>query len=109
MNPNMMVTVMRTTPDGAPYVGKVPGKQSQWILAGFNGGGDALAYLSAKAVVKMVIDGVSLRESGVEVPSMFETTKERLGMVRRNSGIPSGRSSAKKPWSGAYMCYSARM
>ncbi|ROV98332.1 hypothetical protein VMCG_07157 [Cytospora schulzeri] len=71
--------IMGTTPDGAPHVGKVPGKQAQWILAGFNGGGNALVYLSAKAVTKMALDGVSLKESGVEVPSMFETTKERLG------------------------------
>lgn len=72
---------MGTTPDGAPHVGKVPGKQAQWILAGFNGGGNALVYLSAKAVAKMALDGVSLKNSGVEVPRVFETTEERLGMT----------------------------
>lgn len=73
--------IMGSTPDGAPHVGKVPGKQAQWILAGFNGGGNALVYLSGKAVAKMALDGVSLKESGVEVPSFFETTEERLGMA----------------------------
>ena len=75
----MTAVVQGATPDGAPHVGKVPSKQTQWILAGFNGGGNALVYLSAKAVAKMALDDVSFKESGVEVPSMFETTERRLG------------------------------
>lgn len=82
----MLTAVMGATPDGAPHVGKVPEKQSQWILAGFNGGGNALVYLSAKAVAKMALEGVSLKDSGVGVPSMFETTKERLGLAQKDSG-----------------------
>ncbi|KUI55502.1 putative oxidoreductase OrdL [Cytospora mali] len=73
--------IQGSTPDGAPHVGKVPGKKAQWILAGFNGGGNALVYLSAKAVAKMALDDVSFKESEVDVPSMFETTDERLGLA----------------------------
>ncbi|KAF3769468.1 FAD dependent oxidoreductase superfamily [Cryphonectria parasitica EP155] len=56
--------IMGSTPDGQPHVGKVPGKENQWILAGFNGGGNALTFLSAKAVARMVMEGVSLDETG---------------------------------------------
>lgn len=83
-NANLLAAVMGTTPDGAPHVGKVPGKQSQWILAGFNGGGNALVYLSAKAVAKMALDGVLFRDTGVEVPSLFETTEERLRVGQKD-------------------------
>lgn len=70
--------VQGATPDGLPHIGKIPGKQSQWILAGFNGGGMALSFLSAKAVAKMALDNVPFDQSGVRVPSLFETTTERL-------------------------------
>ncbi|KAL1651937.1 hypothetical protein SLS58_000060 [Diplodia intermedia] len=70
--------IMGSTPDGFPHVGKVPGEQNQWILAGFNGGGNALVFLCAKAVAKMVLEGVPFEETGVDVPAMFKTTEERL-------------------------------
>lgn len=79
----MMTPVQGLTPDGLPHVGKIPGKEAQWILAGFNGGGNSLVYLSAKAVAKMALDNVSFKDSGVEVPRMFETTGERLEISRR--------------------------
>ncbi|ROW17848.1 hypothetical protein VPNG_00806 [Cytospora leucostoma] len=66
------------TGNGVPHVGKVPQKEAQWILAGFNGGGNALVYLCAKAVANMALHDLSFRESGVDVPSFFESTKERL-------------------------------
>ncbi|POS75970.1 FAD dependent oxidoreductase [Diaporthe helianthi] len=66
------------TPDGLPHVGKVPGKKALWILAGFNGGGMAFSFLSAKAVAKMALDDVPFHQSGVKVPKLFETTEERL-------------------------------
>jgi glycine/D-amino acid oxidase-like deaminating enzyme len=73
--------VQGATPDELPHIGKIPGKKSQWILAGFNGGGMAFAFLSAKAIAKMALDNVPLSQSGVEVPSLFETTEERLQHV----------------------------
>ncbi|OJD40253.1 fad dependent oxidoreductase [Diplodia corticola] len=70
--------IMGSTPDGVPHVGKVPGEQNQWILAGFNGGGNALIFLTAKAVAKMVLEDVPFEETGVAVPAFFKTTAERL-------------------------------
>lgn len=70
--------VQGATPDGLPHIGRIPGKQSQWILAGFNGGGMALSFLSAKAVAKMTLNNVPFDQSGVKIPSLFETTEERL-------------------------------
>lgn len=61
-----------------PHVGRVPGKTDQWILAGFNGGGNALTFLSAKAVARMVTENIPLSETGVGIPQLFETTKQRL-------------------------------
>lgn len=63
-----------------PHVGNVPGKIDQWILAGFNGGGNALTFLSAKAVARMVTEDIPLSATGVGIPRIFETTKERLGV-----------------------------
>ncbi|EOD50163.1 putative fad dependent oxidoreductase superfamily protein [Neofusicoccum parvum UCRNP2] len=71
--------IMGLTPDGVPHVGKVPGEQNQWILAGFNGGGNALIYLTAKAIARMVNDDSSFEEAGQGIPKLFKTTAERLG------------------------------
>ncbi|KAH7036807.1 FAD dependent oxidoreductase [Macrophomina phaseolina] len=66
------------TPDGMPHVGKVPGEQNQWILAGFNGGGNALIFLSAKGVARMVLDDIPFEETDTGIPAMFKTTEKRL-------------------------------
>lgn len=71
---------MGSTPDEEPHVGKVPGRNHMWIFTGFNGGGNALTFLCAKGVAKMVLEGVSLGESGAGMPSSFESTEERLGL-----------------------------
>lgn len=71
---------MGLTPDGFPHVGEVPGKQNQYILAGFNGGGNAHAYLCAKGVAKMALEDIPLSQTGVGIPELFETTEERLGL-----------------------------
>lgn len=71
-------SVQGATPDGMPHVGKVPGKQAQYILAGFNGGGNALTFLSAKAITAMVLEDVPLGDTGVGVPQFFEPTEQRL-------------------------------
>ncbi|KAL2842786.1 FAD dependent oxidoreductase [Aspergillus pseudoustus] len=65
------------TKDGMPHVGRVPGTSGQYILAGYNGGGMALAFLAARAVARMVGEGVAFAETGV--PKCMETTIERFG------------------------------
>ncbi|KAF7524690.1 hypothetical protein G7054_g11341 [Neopestalotiopsis clavispora] len=68
--------IMGATPDGVPHVGQVPDTHSQWILAGFNGGGMPLIFTAARGVADMVCNGTSFAEAGI-LP-MFQTTAERL-------------------------------
>ncbi|KAL4887544.1 FAD dependent oxidoreductase [Aspergillus karnatakaensis] len=68
--------IMGWTSDFMPYVGEVPGKPNQMILAGFSGHGMPLILLSAKAIVQMVRHGLAFEETGV--PEIFRATKERL-------------------------------
>lgn len=68
--------VQGRTPDGWPHVGRVPGTENQYILAGYNGGGMAMIFLAARGVARMVMEGVGFEETGV--PWFFETTPERL-------------------------------
>ncbi len=69
--------IMGYTPDGLPHVGSVPGQEGrQWILAGFNGGGNALIWLIAKGVADMLVKDGSFVETGL--PAAFKTSKERL-------------------------------
>ncbi|QDS76013.1 hypothetical protein FKW77_004851 [Venturia effusa] len=68
--------IMAYSSDFMPYVGDVPGKPGQMVLAGFSGHGMPLILLSAKAVVQMLRFGKSFEESGL--PSPFKVTKERL-------------------------------
>jgi glycine/D-amino acid oxidase-like deaminating enzyme len=68
--------------DFMPYVGQVPDKPGQMLLAGFSGHGMPLILLSAKAVVQMLLNGKSFEDTGV--PSLFQITKERLGSTRND-------------------------
>jgi glycine/D-amino acid oxidase-like deaminating enzyme len=58
------------TSDGMPHVGRVPGVEGQWILAGFNGGGMAQIATAARAVAKMV-----RQDKG------FEDVREEFGLL----------------------------
>lgn len=66
--------------DFMPYVGEVPDKPGQMVLAGFSGHGMPLILLSAKAIVQMICRGKSFEET--DVPSLFKATKERLGSTK---------------------------
>ncbi|KAL3446356.1 FAD dependent oxidoreductase [Aspergillus insuetus] len=68
--------IMGWTSDFMPYVGEVPGKPNQMILAGFSGHGMPLILLSAKAIVQMIRQGSKFEETGV--PEIFRATEERL-------------------------------
>lgn len=72
--------IMGWSNDWMPYVGHVPGKPGQMILGGFSGHGMPLILLSAKGVVKMLREGVSLEEAGV--PGVFAATEGRLKSER---------------------------
>lgn len=49
--------IMGRTVDGMPFVGRVPGKEGVWVLAGFNGGGMAVIAVCARAVGRMAVEG----------------------------------------------------
>lgn len=72
--------IMGSTPDGWPHVGRVPGRKSQWILGGFNGGGMTFIPTTAKAVARMVIEDRDFKDIQDEfgVPRVFATSTERL-------------------------------
>lgn len=67
---------MGYTNDSMPYIGHMPGKPGQMVIAGFNGHGMPLILLAAKAVVEMMQEGKKFEETGV--PSLFKITQERL-------------------------------
>ena len=67
---------MATTADNFAHCGKVPGKENQFVIAGFNGAGMPHIFLSAKGIAKMVKTGIPFEESGI--PRIFKSTKERL-------------------------------
>lgn len=68
--------IMGLTPDERPHIGQVPDSTTRYIMAGFNGGGMAMIFLSAQGLAKMIRDDVPYEHSGL--PRLFETTKARL-------------------------------
>ncbi|OKL61879.1 hypothetical protein UA08_02273 [Talaromyces atroroseus] len=72
--------VMGYSWDSLPHVGALPGEDDQYVLAGFNGHGMPVVFLSALGVAKMVRDGVAFEDIGV--PRLFQTTRERLEKVK---------------------------
>jgi len=79
----MFVLVMGQTFDEMPHVGTIPGKQNQFIMAGFNGGGMALIFLIGKAMAIMIQENIPFEETGL--PRQFKTTTERLKSARRDA------------------------
>ncbi|KAH8900450.1 DAO-domain-containing protein [Thozetella sp. PMI_491] len=68
--------IMGYSSDGLPHVGPVPGRQNQFILAGFTGHGMPQVFLSAKGIAQMILDGAEFSKIGV--PRIFEASKTRL-------------------------------
>jgi glycine/D-amino acid oxidase-like deaminating enzyme len=68
------------TPDTWPHVGRIPGKKSQWMLAGFNGSGMTLILKSAETVARMIREGKEFGDVAKEVglPALFGTSEERM-------------------------------
>ena len=66
--------------DGLPFVGAVPGRQNQFVMAGFTGHGMPQAFLCAKGLASMVLEGEELEATGI--PNIFKVTRERLTDTR---------------------------
>lgn len=62
--------------DSCPFIGAVPGRKDQFIVAGFTGHGMPQIFLAAKGVAAMVMDGVDFQSTGV--PSIYQVTEERM-------------------------------
>lgn len=62
--------------DSCPFIGAVPGRSNQFILAGFTGHGMPQIFLSAKAIAQMAVDGVEFSSTGV--PRIYQVTEARL-------------------------------
>jgi glycine/D-amino acid oxidase-like deaminating enzyme len=78
--------------DFMPYVGEVPDRPGQMVLAGFSGHGMPLILLSAKAIVQILLHGQSFEQTGV--PEIFRATKERLESTK-NEILGLGNQEAK--------------
>jgi glycine/D-amino acid oxidase-like deaminating enzyme len=74
------VGIMGRTPDGQPHVGRVPGSQSKWLMAGFNGGGMSIICTAAQAVAAMVRTDVGFDEVAGEFGLLegFKPSADRL-------------------------------
>ncbi|THV50261.1 hypothetical protein BGAL_0158g00200 [Botrytis galanthina] len=80
---NIWTGVMGYSYDSNPHVGEVPGKPNQFVIAGFNGHGMPVIWLSGKAVAKMISEDVPFEKTGV--PRLFKTTQERIDRAKNGS------------------------
>jgi glycine/D-amino acid oxidase-like deaminating enzyme len=80
VNDYVWTGIMGRTSDGQPLVGRVPGKGSVWVLAGFNGGGMALIAVAARAMGSMVSENKGFEQvwEGQGLLREFECSEERL-------------------------------
>lgn len=72
----MLTRYSQYTADMMPHIGEVPSKPGQFVMAGFNGHGMPLIFLSSKGLAKMLLDGVPFEQTGI--PRLFKTTAERV-------------------------------
>ncbi|KAI5862454.1 FAD dependent oxidoreductase [Durotheca rogersii] len=74
--------IVAMTPDSVPLVGPVPGRDGQWICAGFNGHGMARIFTCAPGVAKLILGG-TWEDTGL--PECFQMTEERLERAKAGS------------------------
>ncbi|KAI1148907.1 FAD dependent oxidoreductase [Nemania diffusa] len=74
--------VMGYSTDSLPHVGKVPGREGVFVIAGFHGHGMPVIYLAAKGIAAMVTQGTEYDKTGL--PSLYKTSKERLASERND-------------------------
>lgn len=80
---NIWTGVMGYSYDSNPHVGEIPGKPNQFVIAGFNGHGMPVIWLSGKAIAKMVSGDVPFEQTGV--PRLFKTTQERIDRAQNGT------------------------
>lgn len=62
--------------DGWPFIGPLPNRPNQFVIAGFTGHGMPQIFLSAKAIAEMAVEKADFKSTGV--PRVYEMTQERL-------------------------------
>jgi glycine/D-amino acid oxidase-like deaminating enzyme len=67
--------------DFMPYVGDVPNKPGQMIIAGFTGHGMPQILLAAKGIAEMLGNDKTFEDT--EIPKLFKPSTERL-ISKRN-------------------------
>ncbi|EXJ77819.1 hypothetical protein A1O3_08978 [Capronia epimyces CBS 606.96] len=73
--------IIGETTDFVPFVGGLPGREGQFICAGFNGFGMVNILTCAEAVAK-ITKGMSFRDT--LLPDCFEITGERLARMNKS-------------------------
>jgi glycine/D-amino acid oxidase-like deaminating enzyme len=68
--------VIGYTADSWPHCGQVPGQDNHFVLAGYNGAGMPIIFLTAKGIAKMIKESTPFEQSGI--PRIFKTTEARL-------------------------------
>lgn len=81
---NIWTGVMGYSYDSNPHIGKVPDREGQFILAGFNGHGMPVIWQAARELAKMVVAGISFEETNM--PRLFQTSRFRID--RAQNGKP---------------------
>lgn len=66
--------------DNMPHVGQIPGRQNQYICAGFSGHGMPQIFLSAKALTRIVLQGCNVEN--LDIPRLYQTSQARLDSER---------------------------
>ncbi len=109
---------MGYTDDGFPYVGTIPGKPGQFVIAGFSGHGMPQAFLSAKAVASMIADGTKMEDAGTrltasesadfesftdvsacdcpDLPKLYRSTSERFDAKQEHTSITAFNAAMQK-------------
>ncbi|KAJ6164540.1 hypothetical protein N7470_003212 [Penicillium chermesinum] len=92
--------VMGYSYDLHPHIGCVPEAQDQYIIAGFNGHGMPVIWLSSKELAKMITMNIPFEKTSM--PRLFQTTQARLdralnGTVEDGDVLGGGSPSATKP------------
>ena len=66
--------------DNQPHVGPIPGRQNQYIIAGFTGHGMPQIFLSAKGLADMIVNGSQFTSTGI--PRVYQTTSDRISATK---------------------------
>ncbi|PSR82413.1 FAD dependent oxidoreductase [Coniella lustricola] len=68
--------IMGYSADSCPFIGPLPSRPNQYVVAGFTGHGMPQIFLSAKGIAQMAVTGASFHETGI--PRIYQVTEERL-------------------------------